>query len=92
MSAAVTESGRPFQAAVTGSAALFPVTAAILAAPRFVKRSPPPLPFVFCNGRHLCRRPFPLFPLGAAAPVGPRVAARPSLRPAFLVDIELPCR
>jgi hypothetical protein len=47
---------------------------------------------VFCNGRRLCRRPFPLCPLGATAPVGPRVAARPFLWPTFPVDIELPHR
>jgi hypothetical protein len=42
-----------------------PVTAALLGAPRFMKRSPPPLPLVFYDGRRLYRRPFPLFPLGA---------------------------
>ena len=47
---------------------------------------------MFCNGRRLSRRPFPLCPLGATAPVGPRVAARPFLWPAFTVDIELPYR
>jgi hypothetical protein len=30
--------------------------------------------------------------LGATAPVGPRATARPVLRPAFLVDVELPHR
>jgi hypothetical protein len=69
-----------------------PVTAALLAAPHSMQRPPPPLPFVFCDGRRLCRRPFPLCPLGATAPVCPRTAARPVLRPAFVVDIELPHR
>jgi hypothetical protein len=47
---------------------------------------------VFCDGRRLCRRPVPLVPLGATVPVGPRAAARPVLRPAFIVDIESPHR
>ena len=36
-------------------------------------RSPPPLPFVFCNGRRLCRRPCPICPSETPplAPAGP---------------------
>jgi hypothetical protein len=60
-----------------------------LSRPPFYIWLPPPLPLAFCDGRRPYRRPFPLFPLGATAPV-----LRPALfcGPLFTVDVESPHR